>query len=84
MDKTQNDIMIVRLQSGELICVVSPYNMGEDSGAVLTTTGLLGQIVKRLSDYTGNVFEMMRITMPIYTARRIMRTTWSEEDVPDA
>lgn len=84
MDETKKDIMMVRLQSGELICVVAPYYTGEDSGAVLTTTGLLGKIVKCFSDYTGDVIEMIGMAMPIHTARRIMKTTWSEEDVPDA
>ena len=85
MDKAKKDIMIVRLQSGELICVVAPYYKGEDSGAVLTTTGLLGQIVKCISDYTGDVIDMMSMVMPMHTARRVMKISWeSSEERDDA
>lgn len=84
MDETKKDIMMVRLPSGEIICVVAPHCKGEDSGAVLTTTGLMGQIVSCLSDYTGKVFNMLEMVLPIHTARRIMKTSWSEEEGEDA
>ena len=78
------DIMMVRLPSGEHICVVAPYCKGEDSGSVYTTTGLLGQIVKCITDYTGDVIDMLETAMPIHIARRIMRTVWEYKEDADA
>lgn len=78
------DIMMVRLPSEEIICVVAPYCKGEDSGAVYTTTGLLGQIVSCISDYTGDVIDMLEMAMPIHIARLVMKTVWEDKEEGDA
>lgn len=77
------DVMMVKLQSGEIICVIAPYGKGEESGAVITTTGQIGKIVKRVCDYTGEILPMMDMIVPVHVARRVMRTTWDEKEGRD-
>lgn len=78
------DIMLAKLQSGEVICVTAPYAKGEESGAVVTTAGEIGKIVSRVPDYTGEIVAMLDQITHVRKARRVMRTVWDVKEDGDA
>lgn len=82
--KIYDEVLVVRMDTGEKICVCAPYGKTEIGDFVRTKNGLSGVVIKKERDLTGSVMAIAAELTTVYEVSEIWGCYWKAEVTADA